>query len=96
MIEGEPPYLVSFIDLYSNQHFPRRVVTDSNVELVFPKKKLNPLRALYLIKTTGRPEYNRESLSETFQDFLDCCLEVDVERRGTASSLLKVRIHYTL
>lgn len=54
-----------------------------------PYLKLNPLRALYLIETTGKPQFNRESLSQTFQDFLDCCLEVDVEKRGTASSLLK-------
>lgn len=56
------------------------------------KQKLNPLKALYLIETTGKPEINRSSLSEVFQDFLDCCLEVDVEKRSTASSLLKVGI----
>lgn len=51
---------------------------------------MNPLRALYQIETTGKPQFNRESLSEVFQNFLDYCLEVDVDRRGTASSLLKV------
>lgn len=55
-----------------------------------PYLNMNPVRALYLIETTGKPEINRSSLSETFQDFLDCCLEVDVDKRGTASSLLKV------
>lgn len=54
-----------------------------------PYLNMNPVRALYLIETTGKPEINRASLSETFQDFLDCCLEVDVDKRGTASSLLK-------
>lgn len=53
-----------------------------------PYLKLNPLRALYLIETTGKPQINRQSLSDKFQDFLDCCLEVDVDKRGTASSLL--------
>uniref|UniRef100_A0A6G1SJH4 non-specific serine/threonine protein kinase n=1 Tax=Aceria tosichella TaxID=561515 RepID=A0A6G1SJH4_9ACAR len=54
-----------------------------------PYLNMNPVRALYLIETTGKPEINRASLSETFQDFLDCCLEVDVNKRGTASSLLR-------
>lgn len=58
-----------------------------------PYLNMNPLKALYLIETTGKPEINRSSLSETFQDFLDCCLEVDVDKRGTASSLLKVSFH---
>lgn len=51
---------------------------------------MNPLRALYQIETTGKPQFDRSSLSEVFQDFLDYCLEVDVEKRGNASSLLKV------
>jgi p21-activated kinase 1 len=57
-----------------------------------PYLNMNPVRALYLIETTGKPQINRSSLSETFQDFLDCCLEVDVEKRWTASSLLKVSL----
>lgn len=51
---------------------------------------MNPLRALYQIETTGKPQFDRKSLSDVFQNFLDYCLEVDVEKRGTASSLLKV------
>lgn len=54
-----------------------------------PYLKLNPLRALYLIETIGRPEFNRDSLSKPFQDFIDNCLEVNVDKRGTATSLLK-------
>lgn len=56
---------------------------------------MSPSRALYLIITTGKPDFKRDYLSEEFQDFLDQCLEVDVERRGTASSLLKVRLNQT-
>ncbi|RMB98379.1 hypothetical protein DUI87_25285 [Hirundo rustica rustica] len=52
----------------------------------------NPLRALYLIATNGTPELqNPERLSAVFRDFLNCCLEMDVDRRGSAKELLQVR-----
>ncbi|KAJ8933714.1 hypothetical protein NQ314_013844 [Rhamnusium bicolor] len=51
----------------------------------------NPLRALYLIATNGKPDIKeKEKLSETFQDFLDKCLDVEVEKRSSARDLLKV------
>ncbi|XP_038829816.1 serine/threonine-protein kinase PAK 1-like [Salvelinus namaycush] len=50
----------------------------------------NPLRALYLIATNGTPELqNPEKLSSVFRDFLTCCLEMDVEKRGSAKDLLQ-------
>ncbi|XP_054070690.1 serine/threonine-protein kinase PAK 3 isoform X2 [Rissa tridactyla] len=51
----------------------------------------NPLRALYLIATNGTPELqNPERLSAVFRDFLNCCLEMDVDRRGSAKELLQL------
>ncbi|XP_063287556.1 serine/threonine-protein kinase PAK 1 isoform X1 [Pelobates fuscus] len=50
----------------------------------------NPLRALYLIATNGTPELQKpEKLSVTFRDFLTRCLEMDVEKRGSAKDLLQ-------
>ena len=50
----------------------------------------NPLRALYLIATNGKPEIKeRDKLSQLFQDFLDKCLETTVEKRPSAAELLR-------
>ncbi|VDL76557.1 unnamed protein product [Nippostrongylus brasiliensis] len=49
----------------------------------------NPLRAIYLIATNGKPDFpGREQLSSSFKDFIDCALEVVVDNRWSASQLL--------
>lgn len=57
-----------------------------------PYLNQNPLKALYLIATNGTPTIaNPEALSPTFRDYLAKTLEVDAEKRPTASELLQVR-----
>ena len=48
-----------------------------------------PVRALFLIATNGKPELKDSSkLSKDLTDFLDRCLEVEVEKRASANELL--------
>jgi serine/threonine protein kinase len=49
-----------------------------------------PVRALFLIATNGKPQLKDPSkLSKELLDFLDRCLEVDVDKRASAEDLLK-------
>ena len=50
----------------------------------------NPMRALWLIANNGRPEIsNWKKMSPEFQNFLDRCLQANVEDRATVEELLK-------
>ena len=54
-----------------------------------PYLKEAPLRALWLIAQEGKPKIDgRDQMSLEFQDFLDKCLEVNVESRWSAEQLL--------
>ncbi|WAR26838.1 PAK3-like protein [Mya arenaria] len=49
-----------------------------------------PLKAIYKIATKGKPDIkNFEKLSPELQDFLNKCLDVDVDRRSSAEELLE-------
>jgi len=56
-----------------------------------PYLKEAPLRALWLIAQEGKPKIEDDPnspMSPEFRDFLDKCLEVDVEKRWSAEQLL--------
>lgn len=56
-----------------------------------PYLNQNPLKALYLIATNGTPKIaNPENLSNVFSDYLAKCLEVDADKRPSATELLQV------
>ncbi|KAK2463510.1 hypothetical protein APHAL10511_004261 [Amanita phalloides] len=55
-----------------------------------PYLNQNPLKALYLIATNGTPQIaNPENLSQVFADYLAKTLEVDADKRPTATELLQ-------
>jgi len=55
-----------------------------------PYLNQNPLKALYLIATNGTPQIaSPENLSQVFADYLAKTLEVDAEKRPTATELLQ-------
>lgn len=49
-----------------------------------------PLKAIYRIATKGKPDIKDEhKLSTELKDFINRCLEVEVEGRASAAELLK-------
>jgi len=62
-----------------------------------PYLNQNPLKALYLIATNGTPTIaNPENLSPVFTNYLAKTLEVDAEKRPSATELLQVSISFPL
>ncbi|GAB5587741.1 signal transducing kinase of the PAK [Umbelopsis nana] len=50
----------------------------------------NPLRALYLIATTGTPQlHHPEALSDVLQDFLKKCLDAEADTRPQAAEIIE-------
>lgn len=50
----------------------------------------NPLRALYLIATTGTPQLQHpEALSDALQDFLKKCLDAEADTRPQAAEIIE-------
>jgi len=53
-----------------------------------PYMGTDPIRAIWLIAQHGKPDiHGQENMSKEFVDFLDRCLEVNVEARWTAEQL---------
>ncbi|NWW62908.1 PAK3 kinase, partial [Ifrita kowaldi] len=48
-------------------------------------------RAKYLIGTQGTPDLHKLRLHSGLCDFLGCCLQMEVDRRGSAEELLQVQ-----
>ncbi|XP_058683326.1 serine/threonine-protein kinase PAK 3-like [Poecile atricapillus] len=54
-----------------------------------PYIRENRARATYLIRTQGIPDLEKLNLHPGLCEFLGCCLQMDVDRRGSAKELLK-------
>uniref|UniRef100_A0A1I8GP59 non-specific serine/threonine protein kinase n=1 Tax=Macrostomum lignano TaxID=282301 RepID=A0A1I8GP59_9PLAT len=54
-----------------------------------PYMNEQPIKAIYLIQTKGKPDYkDPDNMSAEMKDFLDKCLSVDIAKRPTPTELL--------
>ncbi|XP_035305726.1 serine/threonine-protein kinase PAK 3 isoform X2 [Cricetulus griseus] len=100
MRENKNPNIVNYLDSYLvgdelwvvMEYLAGGSLTDVVTETCMDEGQIAAVcrEALYLIATNGTPELqNPERLSAVFRDFLNRCLEMDVDRRGSAKELLQ-------
>uniref|UniRef100_A0A672PXZ2 non-specific serine/threonine protein kinase n=1 Tax=Sinocyclocheilus grahami TaxID=75366 RepID=A0A672PXZ2_SINGR len=102
MRENKNPNIVNYLDSYLvgdelwvvMEYLAGGSLTDVVTETCMDEPQIaavcREVSALYLIATNGTPELqNPEKLSSVFRDFLNRCLEMDVEKRGSAKELLQ-------
>lgn len=97
-LRSSSPFLPPlFFALLADSPLLRHLLPPEMIEGEPPYLNENPLRALYLIATTGTPKIDKpENLSREFRDYLARALEVDAEKRPDALQLLQVRSTFLL